>query len=166
MMARRENKDYRQATLGTVVVSIVIGWIIVGALPMNLWARSGHLEGPEAAEQMRKDDAMFELLIESYLQLETGLIEAEYQHQLQVADAITDFEKRHRLMKLSRKTRDLRLARLAEKIGQMIQGYELARVHGTGGTGAVVPIKSDRAAAQARLKSLKAFYPDMLNRRE
>ena len=109
---------------------------------------------------VRNHDAAFSLLIESFQQLQTAMIESDYQERLVMSEAVTDENARARVLKLAGQERDLRLAKLARQLQQMLASYDVARGDYQKQAGVVVPnsVNTDQAAAQ--LKQFVAFVPE------
>ncbi len=117
------------------------------------------LSHSERVSEVRNHDAAFALLIETFQQLQTSRIEADYQNHLFAADQLADIESRARALERARQARALRLAKLSVKLEQLETSYAHARQGDERELGVGVVHQPDREAAATRLKEMAVFVP-------
>lgn len=110
--------------------------------------------------EVRIHDAAFALLIESFQQLQTAMIEADFQERIFAADQLTNNARRTQVLQLARQERDLRLAKLSHQLNQMLTSYTYSRRDHERAAGRDVPANVDRDKAAEQLKGLVVFVPE------
>jgi len=123
------------------------------AVPASIQAHPG----PVA--DLRNQDSAFSLLIESYRQMQTFMIEGDYEKRLRAAALVKDAKERDHINTLAAQERELRLAKLRNTLGNFNTAYNSSR-HVTEKTAGVsVPNSVDTKAANDKLRSFVPFTP-------
>lgn len=81
----------------------------------------------EQVRELHNHDFAFTILIESYQQIQTSRIEADYQERLFAADQVSDTSVREHVRQLAQQERAGRLAQLAYRLERMKEGYDTSR---------------------------------------
>jgi hypothetical protein len=107
----------------------------------------------EAAPEMQNRDSAFSLLITAFGEVQSSLIENDYEARLQAAQSIADYPERRRVQKLAGQERDLRLKKLDRKLAELSAAYVQSRESGEEeASGPVPPTHIDTASAHEKLK--------------
>jgi hypothetical protein len=106
----------------------------------------------EAAFELENRDAAFSLLIEAFGDVQSSLIENDYQARLEAAESIANPSARRRACDLAKQERDLRLGKLKRELTEMAVAYHYSRQTDDPGTGVSVREKVDPAAAARSLR--------------
>ena len=117
---------------------------------------------PGSVAELRNQDAAFSLLIESYRQMQTFMIEADFEKRLRAAALVKDNKDRDHIIDLAGQEHDLRLAQLRENLGKFNATYDTSRQSTEKATGVSVPNKVDTKTADAKLRKLVPFTPSKL----
>lgn len=116
------------------------------------------------ATELRNQDSAFALLMESYRQIQTRLIQNDYEARLEAAKHLEGLKARRQVMVLAKQERDLRLEKLNGQLTNMNSGYTHARYVDEREAGVTVPISVDTAAAARQLKNYVVITPDSVER--
>ncbi len=117
---------------------------------------------PVAADpvaELRTGDDAFALLIECFRQLQTSLIEADYDHRLAAAARLTDPVQQQAVRELSAQERELRLEKLDTQLGHMLTAYTHSRRLTEREANVTVPQNVDTVAAARKLEDFVAIIP-------
>lgn len=109
--------------------------------------------------ELRNHDDAFALLIECFRQLQTGLIEADYNARLAAADKLSDDAKAQDVRELSRQERDLRFEKLDAQLARMTSAYGYSRQGDEREAGVVVPMQVNTTVAAKKLEDFVAIVP-------
>lgn len=120
----------------------------------------------ERVAEVRNHDAAFALLIESFQQLQTAMIESDYQERIFAADQLSEESTRRRVLDWAKQERALRLAKLDHQVRQMATSYQWARHDHEREAGRGVTYDVDREITSERLNDLVVFVPENTPRRE
>ena len=86
------------------------------------WGRLFDLRA-EATSESQIHDSAFSLLITAFAEVQTSLIENDYQAQQQAAASIQDYQARQDVVKLARQERELRLRKLNRQLAELSAAY-------------------------------------------
>ena len=108
----------------------------------------------EAAPELQNRDSAFSLLITAFGEVQSSLIESDYEDRLQAAQSIHDNLTRQHIQELAGQERDLRLKKLDRQIAELSVAYVRSRERGPDeeAAGPVSPVNIDTAVAHEQLK--------------
>jgi hypothetical protein len=108
----------------------------------------------KAAPELQNRDSAFSLLITAFGEVQSSMIENDYEARLQAAQLIADYPERRRVQELASQERDLRLKNLNRKLAELSVAYVHARQSGPDeeASGPVPPTKLDMGTAHEKLK--------------
>jgi hypothetical protein len=108
----------------------------------------------KAAPELQNRDSAFSLLITAFGEVQSSLIENDYEARLQAAQSIADYPERRRVQELAGQERDLRLKKLNRKVAELSVAYVHSRQSGPDEevSGPVPPTKLDISTAHEKLK--------------
>ncbi len=109
--------------------------------------------------ELRNGDDAFALLIECFRQLQTSLIEADYENRLAAAARLSDPVKQSDVRDLSAQERELRFEKLDAQLGHMLTAYTHSRRLTEREANVTVPQKVDTVAAAKKLQDFVAIVP-------
>ena len=115
------------------------------------------MHGP--VSDLRNQDSAFSLLIESYRQMQTFMIEGDYDKRLRGASLVKDAKDREHIETLAAQERDLRLAKLRTTLGGFNAAYDTSRHESERNAGIQVPSEVDINAANEKLRKFVPFTP-------
>lgn len=116
---------------------------------------------PSAAiSELRNQDSAFALLTEAFREIQTRLIQNDYEARVRAANALESLKTRRQVIVLAKQERDLRLQKLMLQLGNMNSGYDYARQVDEREVGVVVPSHVDTIEAANRLKTFVVLTPD------
>ncbi len=113
----------------------------------------------DPVSELRNQDGAFSILIEAYRQLQSHLIQSDYQARLEAADHLADVKVRRQVIVLARQERDLRLQKLYGQLTNMSTTYDYSRQRDEREAGVDVPSHVDTAAAAEKLKDFVVLTP-------
>lgn len=110
--------------------------------------------------ELRHQDSAFSILIEAYRQLQSYLIQSDYDTRLKAAGELTDLKTRRRVTVLATQERDLRMKKLYGQLDNLTTAYDYARQRDERAAGVETPSAVDTTAAAERLKDFVVITPD------
>ncbi len=116
------------------------------------------------AAELRNQDSAFALLMESYRQIQTRLIQNDYEARLQAAQHLDDFKARRQVISLAKQERELRLQKLTGQLTNMNSGYTHARYVDEREAGVTVPVSVDTRVAAKQLQNFVVITPESVER--
>jgi hypothetical protein len=135
----------------------VFGLLLSGmALPSVKGADSAGKLPPGPVSELRIQDSVFSLLIESYREMQTVMIEADYDKRLRAASLVKDEKQRDHI---HAQERELRLAKLRDIMQNFATAYGTSRQVAEQKTGVNIPNEADAKTANAQLHKLVPFTP-------
>jgi len=105
----------------------------------------------QAASELQNHDSAFSLLIAAFAEVQTSLIENDYQARQQAAASIQDYQARQHVMNLARQERELRLRKLNRQLAELSAAYVHSRQSDAQKNGDHPPAKVDIQDAQKKL---------------
>jgi len=105
----------------------------------------------QATSELENHDSAFSLLITAFAEVQTSLIENDYQAQQQAAASIQDYQTRQDVVKLARQERELRLRKLNRQLAELSAAYVHSRQSDAQKNGDHPPAKVDIQDAQKKL---------------
>jgi hypothetical protein len=120
-------------------------------------AATGQKSDP--VSELRNQDGAFSILIEAYRQLQSHLIQADYEARVGAAARLTDLKVRRQVTVLARQERDLRLQKLYGQLTTMSTAYDYTRQRDEREAGIDEPSHVDTAAAAEKLKDFVVLTP-------
>lgn len=109
--------------------------------------------------ELRNHDDAFALLLECFRQLQTTLIEADFEARLEAADQLTEGSRRALVIELAHAERELRFAKLEQQLANLLETYRHARAREAREAGVDVPMRVDTVAAARKLENFVAIVP-------
>src|SRR6266850_2413278 len=136
----------------SLVTRIVMNAILLGSL-VGAMALFG--TPVRAVTELQTRDSAFSLLIVAFGEVQTSLIESDYEARLRAASSIHDPATRSPVRELARQERELRLRKLNRQLAELSAAYVHSRqpVPDEESSGPVPPAKVDTAAAHQTRKS-------------
>ncbi|MDW8343391.1 MAG: hypothetical protein RMM51_02755 [Verrucomicrobiae bacterium] len=122
-------------------------------------------QGPECAEssdpiaELRNHDDAFALLLECFRQLQTNLIEADFEARLDAAANLPEAVRRAQVIELAHTERELRFEKLQQQLVNLLETYRHARARDAREAGVDVPMRVDTVAAARKLENFVAIVP-------
>jgi hypothetical protein len=129
--------------------------ILLCLLAFATAAKAGELPATAPKVDSRIHAAAYGLLIESYRQIQTSMIEADYGKQLQAIALIKDPKEREQLTNQAGQNHELRLVKLQSTLHNFTAAYDSTRPKTQGAE----PPPVDAKAANDRLRTLVPLTP-------
>lgn len=114
---------------------------------------------PGPVSNLRNQDSAFSLLIESYRQMQTFMIEGDYDKRLRAAALVKDPKERGHIETLAAQERELRLAKLHGMLEGFGAAYDTSRRESERAAGIHVESEVDIKAANEKLRKFVPFTP-------
>lgn len=145
--------------------------IVCGGLMLGLGLARVIAEEPPAPErtemsapadsvaELRNHDDAFALLLECFRQLQTNLIEADFEARLGAAALVTDGTRRAHVIELAQLERELRFEKLQQQLVNLLETYRHARARDAREAGVDAPMRVDTVAAARKLENFVAIVP-------
>jgi hypothetical protein len=133
--------------------------LLLGIFANYSTAAEGDLPAADPVAELRNHDEAFSLLIECFRQMQTALVEADYESRLDAAQRLTDAKTHADVLILAQQERDLRLEKLAAQLHHMRSAYDYARLGDEREAGVKVASNVDTTAAAAKLNDYVAIVP-------
>lgn len=107
----------------------------------------------EAAPELQNQDRAFSLLIEGYGEVQSSLIESDYQARLGASESIANPVARRHACELAKQERHLRVAKLKRQLTEMAVAYHYSRQPDERDTGSNVRERIDPTTAARSLRN-------------
>lgn len=133
------------------------------AVPGHADPSVGRLPAAAPAAELHSQDRAYALLSVAYRELQTYLIERDYENRLQAAATKADAGKRAEITRLAARERDLRLQQLSTNLTNLASTYTHARGEDERRMGVSAPSIVDTAAAARDFHNLVAIVPDRVD---
>lgn len=105
----------------------------------------------KAASELQNHDSAFSVLITAFAEVQTSLIENDYQTRQQAAASIQDYQTRQHVLKLTEQERELRLRKLNRQLAELSAAYVHSRQSDARKNGDHHPAKVDIQDAEKKL---------------
>jgi len=115
---------------------------------------------PNVAVELQNQDAALSLLLEAFRQVQSSLIESDYDSEVRAASSLTEVEARRTVLFLADLERYLRSRKLGKQVGNLLTAYDYARKMDESGAGVTVPSMIDLRAAASKLKDFRLVTND------
>jgi hypothetical protein len=113
----------------------------------------------DPVSELRNRDSAFSLLIEAFRQLQSRLIQTDYEARLRAAAQLDNLKTRRQVVVLAKQERDLRLKKLYGQVATLNTTYDYSRKVDEREAHVVVPSNVDTAAAARKLKDFVVITP-------
>lgn len=143
----------------TLLAFLAINTAIAGESPDRDSTPAALRALPGPGSELRNQDSAFSLLIESYRQMQSFMIEADYEKRLKAAARVQDPKEQAHIIALIEHEHDLRLAKLRDMVAGFIATYDNSRQPNDKVTSASAPSAVDTKTANAKLHTLVPFTP-------
>lgn len=114
----------------------------------------------DPVSELRNQDSAFALLTEAFRQLQSYLIESDYDARIEAAKSLKDPVARRKVTALAQQERELRLKKLYGQLDRMNTTYDYARQEDERVAGVTVSKNVDTVAAAHKLKDFVIISPD------
>ncbi len=133
-------------------------WVLLGVL--FLMPASGDdprdaRTSVDVAVGLRNQDAALSLLLEAFRQIQSSVIQSDYDSRIRAADSLGGMEVRHTVAILADIERYLRGRKLEKQVGNLLTAYEYARKSDEREAGVTVPSSVDLETAANKLKEFR-----------
>jgi hypothetical protein len=138
----------------------LVAWVLLG-LPFltSVSGADSHDLGStmDAAREFRNQDAALSLLLEAFRQIQSSVIESDYDSRIRAANSLRDMQVRDTVAILADFERYLRCRKLGKQVQSLLRAYEYARKDDEREAGVTVPSAVDLEAAATKLKSFRVI---------
>jgi hypothetical protein len=111
----------------------------------------------EVAVELRNQDAALSLLLEAFRQIQSSVIQSDYDSRIRAAESLRDTDVRHSVVMLADIERYLRSRKLGQQVGNLLTAYEYARASDEREAGVTVPSAVDLKTAASKLKEFRVI---------
>jgi hypothetical protein len=141
------------------IKGFALGYALAGLFCTSTFASELAPGRSDPVAELRHQDSAFSLLIEVYRQLQSRLIESDYDARLKAAADLPDLKIRRRVTALAKQEHDLRIKKLYGQLGNLATTYDYARQRDEREAGVAVPSAIDTATAAESLKNFVVITP-------
>jgi hypothetical protein len=139
---------------------VVTGIVFIAAMvPLAIAADRTAATRTNAVAQLRSQDNAFALMMEAYRQIQSLMIEADYDKQVKLAQAIPNPADRDRVLKLIQQDYDDRLAKLEETLKNFGGAYDTTRQELQVQAGQQLVSQTSPEEAHQQLRRFRVFTP-------
>jgi hypothetical protein len=113
----------------------------------------------DPVSELRNRDSAFSLLMEAFRQLQSQLIQTDYESRLRAAAQLDNLKTRRQVIVLAKQERDLRLKKLYGQLETLNTTYDYSREIDQREAHVIVPKNVDTVAAANKLKNFVVITP-------
>lgn len=137
---------------------VLVAWCLLG-MPflMSVSGDDSHdsRSSTDVTVELRNQDAALSLLLEAFRQIQSSVIQSDYDSRIRAADSLKEMQVRHTVAILADLERYLRNRKLGKQVRNLLTAYEYARTIDERQAGVTVPSAVDLEAAANKLKEFR-----------